>query len=406
MNDTKHDIEKIGEVSTRRTLKLGKTFSKVSTGITARSLKIFRKYFVNPMRAVEKDGGTKRLAISPPLTKDEAKKVIVKSREEGVLVCLKEMQPDGESGRGRSLFHQGQMAKHDFKAVKWKERSKHFKHFAPAAKLCTKLANHHTTLSNEDSKSEKDKRFIIICNESRLSFMNDRLQDIENYRIQKSKDNELEDINKDGIIDELDISNLHTYDMDMEPDKLESGKDYGSCMIRDYHENYCIQTVPKEEYCTIRKEMFNLRSHGAYVLNDSEVLLAFPKADLKEFLKYGSTAYPIHEYGKYGGNEINKESNHNNLISLEVEDTEEMDKLRNLYKDKDYIAVLNQDGSYSILVKEKDTESIVDMSKKKSSTASLLEEAREFMKQQEKEKTDNILPTLSLDSDKELEHDY
>ncbi len=65
-------------------------------------------------------------------------------------------------------------------------------------------------LSAADSKAAKDERFIIICNESRISFMNDRLEDIEKLRIQKKMNNELEDINKDGVIDERDILNLHS----------------------------------------------------------------------------------------------------------------------------------------------------------------------------------------------------
>lgn len=406
MNDTKHDIEKIGENSTRRSWKIGRFLTRISLAITARIYKVFRKYFTNPMRAIEKDGSTKRLAVSPPITKDEAKMVIAKAREEGVLVCLKEMQPDGDQGRGKSLFSQGRIAKHDIKAAKWKERSKAFKLIAPISKFSDKRADHHMKLSAADSKAAKDERFIIICNESRISFMNDRLEDIEKLRIQKKMNNELEDINKDGVIDERDILNLHSLDMELEPEELEPGRDYGSCMVRDYQSNFCTQTVPKDEYCSIRSEMFNMKSHGAFVLNDNRVLLAFPKDELKEYQRYGTTAYPIKEYGTQGGNAINSEKNNKNLISMKITDPESLDKFREKYEGHDYIAEHNSDGSCSIMVKEDETERMVELSAKKSATASLLEEAKNFVKEQTEEA---VLPMeeIELDLDQEeLELDY
>lgn len=404
MNDTKHDIEKIGDNSTRRGFKIGKIFTKISLAITAWIYKKFRKNFTNPMKAVKKDGSTKRLAVSPPLTKDEAKMVISKAREESILVCLKEMEPDGDHGRGKSLFRQGRIAKHDIKANKWKKRSKTFKRIPPISRFSNKRANHHMKVSAADNKAAKDERFIIICNESRISFMNDRLEDIEKLRIQKKMNNELEDINKDGVIDEKDISNLHTLDMELEPEELEHGRDYGSCMVRDYQSNYCIQTVPKDEYCSIRSEMFNMKSHGAYISGD-DVILAFPKDELKEYQRYGSSTYPINEYGSQGGNAISSERNHKNLISMKISDPDSLDKFREKYEGHDYIAVHNQDGSCSIMVKEDETERMVELSAKKSATASLLEEAKNFVEQTK----EAVLPAEDIDLDldqEELELDY
>ena len=217
--------------------------------------------------------------------------------------------------------------------------------------------------------------------------------------------NELEDINKDGVIDERDILNLHSLDMELEPEELEPGRDYGSCMVRDYQSNFCTQTVPKDEYCSIRSEMFNMKSHGAFVLDDNRVLLAFPKDELKEYQRY-CAAYPIKEYGTQGGNAINSEKNNKNLISMEITDPESLDKFREKYEGHDYIAEHNSDGSCSIMVKEDETERMVELSAKKSATASLLEEAKNFVKEQTEEA---VLPMeeIELDLDQEeLELDY
>ena len=84
--------------------------------------------------------------------------------------------------------------------------------------------------------------------------------------------NELDDINKDGVIDPKDYEPLVTRDVNLTPNQLNDvGKDYGTCMVKDYNRNYCLQRITKEEYCEIREALFDLPSHGACVLNDKEM---------------------------------------------------------------------------------------------------------------------------------------
>lgn len=383
MNDTKHDIEKIGESTSRKGGKALRFLTKWTGKMIQNVYRAWLKYFTNPTKAVEKDGATKRMAASPPLTKEEVKDVIAKAREEDVLVCVKEMQPDGDYGKGKSLHAQEKIAKKEIKARVWKERSKTYKKVPVLNKFCLDRANKFTELSKAENKLNTEKRYMVICNESRVTFMNDCLESIEKKRIQKLANNELEDIDKNGIVDQADAKDLHVYGMEIEPEELQAGRDYGSCRVNDYHSNFCTQVITKEEYCLVRREMFDMVSHGAYVLNDEQVLVAFPKEELSTYKQYGFAETAINEYGFNGGDKINSESNQNDLISMELEKFDDMKTLREKYVGKDYIAVHNPNGKISVLVKETDTERMVEIQRKKSTTSVLLQEAKEFMEKEQ-----------------------
>lgn len=397
--NAKHDLEHSSEKAVNVSAKGGKVISKLLTKLFLWVNRKYQKHFSSSMKALKKDGATKELSVSPPLTKSEAKELIAKARENDILLGVKKMQPDGEVGKNKSLNQQEKMAKNEIKYNKWNERRKTFKKIPLINAICESKAKNYKKLALEDNAKNKEERYVVICNKSRRPFLTEQLEILSKKRVERMASNELEDINKDGLIDPTDYE-LKSRDINLMPEELNKvGEDYGSCMVVDYRSNYCTQKISKLEYCEIREQLFELKSHGACVLNDKEVLVAISSDDLEEYKKFAPLDKPIKEFGEGGAKKIESVSNMNNIVHLEMANDKEFAIFKEKYKGKDFLAQHNPDGTINAMVREEDTKALVDDAKKKSSTADLLKEANEFAKNQE---TPEIEPEMELDEEVEV----
>lgn len=393
--NAKHDLEHSTEKAVNVSAKGGKITSKLLAKFLLWINKKYQKHFSSSMKALKKDGSTKELSVSPPLTKEEAKELITKARENDILLGIKKMQPNGEVGKNKSLNQQEKMAKNEIKYNKWNDRRKTFKKIPFINRLCESKADKFKKLALEDNAKSKEERYVVICNKSRRPFLTEQLELLSKKRVEKMASNELEDINQDGVVSPEDYELLKSRDINMKPEELDKiGEDYGSCMVRDYQSNYCTQKISKLEYCEIREQLFELKSHGACVLNDKEVLVAISADDLEEYKKFAPLDKTIKEFGEGGAKKIEAVSNMDNIIRLEMANDKEFAVFKEKYKGKDYLAQHNPDGTINAIVKEDDTKAMVNDVKKKSSTADLLKEANEFVNNKD---TPELEPEVELD---------
>lgn len=393
--NAKHDLEHSTEKAVNVSAKGGKITSKILAKFLLWINKKYQKHFSSSMKALKKDGATKELSVSPPLTKEEAKELITKARENDILLGIKKMQPNGEVGKNKSLNQQEKMAKNEIKYNKWNDRRKTFKKIPFINRLCESKADKFKKLALEDNAKSKEERYVVICNKSRRPFLTEQLELLSKKRVEKMASNELEDINQDGVVSPEDYELLKSRDINMKPEELDKiGEDYGSCMVRDYQSNYCTQKISKLEYCEIREQLFEFKSHGACVLNDKEVLVAISADDLEEYKKFAPLDKTIKEFGEGGAKKIEAVSNMDNIIRLEMANDKEFAVFKEKYKGKDYLAQHNPDGTINAIVKEDDTKAMVNDVKKKSSTADLLKEANEFANNKD---TPELEPEVELD---------
>lgn len=398
--NAKHDLEHSSEKAVAVSTKGSKVITKLFTRFLLWANRHYQKRFSSSMKALKKDGATRELSVSPALTKEEAKELITKARENGILLGVKKMQPDGEVGKNKSLNQQESMAKNEIKYNKWNEHRKTFNKIPIVKTICESKTNKYKRLALEDNAKSKEERYVVLCNKSHRPFLTEQLELLSKKRVEKMASNELDDINKDGVVSPQDYELMKSRDINMMPEALDKvGEDYGSCMVKDYHSNYCTQKISKLEYCEIRGQLFEFKSHGAYLLNDNEVLVAISSDDLDEYKKFAPLDKPIKEFGEGGAKRIESVSNMDNIIPLELANDKEFAIFKEKYRGKSYIAEHKPDGTISALVKEEETRAMVDNNKKKSSTADLLKEANEFAKQ---ESSKEIEPEMNLDEELDI----
>lgn len=438
--NAKHDLEHTAEKSVSMSAKI----SKISTILFGRFLikanRYYQKHFSSSMRALRKDGATKELCVSPPLTRAEVKQIITSCHENNILMGIKKMHPDGELSNNKSLYQQEKLAHNEIKYKKWDERRKATSKIKILNKICKyqadkyknisaynlKLSNrwlsfqektrkikslnkyckmkadNYKNIAIQEKTKDEEEQYVIIFNKSKLSFFNEQLAKIPPNRLKQETKSDLDGINKEEIIDDRNIEPMVSRGMNLSVNDLNKiGEDFGSCPVRDYSKNYCIQKITKEEYCEIREQLFELPSHGACVLNEKEMIIAIRSEDLDEYREYAPER-PIKEYGSSGGRAIESESNIHDIMELEINDIKRYKEFKETYSSKDYVAEIAPNGKTTILLKETDTKNLLEESKKKSKTEDLVKEANELA---EKSKTDKVVENVVLEQKEEQEID-
>lgn len=438
--NAKHDLEHTAEKSVSMSAKI----SKISTILFGRFLikanRYYQKHFSSSMRALRKDGATKELCVSPPLTRAEVKQIITSCHENNILMGIKKMHPDGELSNNKSLYQQEKLAHNEIKYKKWDERRKatskikilnkickyqadKYKNISaynlklsnrwlsfqektrkikPLNKYCKMKADNYKNIAIQEKTKDEEEQYVIIFNKSKLSFFNEQLAKIPPNRLKQETKSDLDGINNEKIIDDRNIESMVSRGMNLSVNDLNKiGEDFGSCPVRDYSKNYCIQKITKEEYCEIREQLFELPSHGACVLNEKEMIIAIRSEDLDEYREYAPER-PIKEYGSSGGRAIESESNIHDIMELEINDIKRYKEFKETYSSKDYVAEIAPNGKTTILLKETDTKNLLEESKKKSKTEDLVKEANELA---EKSKTDKVIENVALEQKEEQEID-
>lgn len=438
--NAKHDLEHTAEKSVSMSAKI----SKISTILFGRFLikanRYYQKHFSSSMRALRKDGATKELCVSPPLTRAEVKQIITSCHENNILMGIKKMHPDGELSNNKSLYQQEKLAHNEIKYKKWDERRKatskikilnkickhqtdKYKNISaynlklsnrwlsfqektrkikPLNKYCKMKADNYKNIAIQEKTKDEEEQYVIIFNKSKLSFFNEQLAKIPPNRLRQETKSDLDGINNEEIIDDRNIEPMVSRGMNLSVNDLNKiGEDFGSCPVRDYSKNYCIQKITKEEYCEIREQLFELPSHGACVLNEKEMIIAIRSEDLDEYREYAPER-PIKEYGSSGGRAIESESNIHDIMELEINDIKRYKEFKETYSAKDYVAEIAPNGKTTILLKETDTKNLLEESKKKSKTEDLVKEANELA---EKSKTDKVIENVALEQKEEQEID-
>lgn len=438
--NAKHDLEHTAEKSVSMSAKI----SKISTILFGRFLikanRYYQKHFSSSMRALRKDGATKELCVSPPLTRAEVKQIITSCHENNILMGIKKMHPDGELSNNKSLYQQEKLAHNEIKYKKWDERRKatskikilnkickyqadKYKNISaynlklsnrwlsfqektrkikPLNKYCKMKADNYKNIAIQEKTKDEEEQYVIIFNKSKLSFFNEQLAKIPPNRLKQETKSDLDGINNEEIIDDRNIEPMVSRGMNLSVNDLNKiGEDFGSCPVRDYSKNYCIQKITKEEYCEIREQLFELPSHGACVLNEKEMIIAIRSEDLDEYREYAPER-PIKEYGSSGGRAIESESNIHDIMELEINDIKRYKEFKETYSSKDYVAEIAPNGKTTILLKETDIKNLLEESKKKSKTEDLVKEANELA---EKSKTDKVIENVALEQKEEQEID-
>ena len=292
-------------------VKSSRTGAKGTLKYILKPLTIFGyHYFIEGIRAVQKDGQTKELEKITNLSYEETIKVMEKCQQDGIRVVATERtlsKENSEFGKKKSLYQQKRI-------TKYARRIKHLSNFkADHPKVAKFLQMDNLIKKNESKQKEeqikhKNKHYNVYFNKSKRDYMAARIADVIELRtgisqklFDETTGKAIENLQKEGKV-KLNSQQLEEFSKEFKLHEL------GSVGIEKFKTDYCIHELPFSAYMSIKDELEATDiQYAAKVTNsndDKEIVnIYMDNSDLERYCELGFNNYgKIRVYGSKNKN--------------------------------------------------------------------------------------------------------
>lgn len=365
-------------------------------------------YFVEGIRAVQKDGPTKELDKLTNLSYDETIRVMEKCQRDGIRVVASERKLDSDNsefGKKKSMYEQKNITKYVRRIKKMSNFKANHPKIAKYIGL-NKLIEITEHKQIEQVKNHKEKRFNIYFNKSKAAYMGDRIADILEYRMGVSKELFDKDI-KDAI------EEIREKGMDLNSQQLRDFSEkyklheMGEVEIEEFTNDYCIHELPFASFMNIEDELesTNIPYGVKTITNEDDEKIAhiyFENKHLERYNELGfNTVGQIHVYGKDNKNLQWNIKSKDEIISFTTKTGEQEKQTYEILSGKDYI-MKRQENECLWTVLKADLKELAEKEKKRDVVGEDLERLHTF---EELEKSVDNSPTIS-DNVKNIEVNF
>lgn len=398
----KSDAAQVYEGATRAT----KTGLKDTFKYLLKPLSIFGyHYFVEGIKAVQKDGPTKELEKLTNLSYDETIRIMQKCQKDGIRVVASERKlssQDSEFGKKKSLYEQKRITKY---ARKIKQLSDLKANYPKVTKFLglDLLIKKYQDKQNIQVEHHKNKYYNIYYNKSKAPYMADRIADLIEYRTGISQ--KLFDENTQSAIEELKKGgkSLNAEQLRSLSDKFKL-HDMGNVGIDNFKQDYCVHEMPFSSFMSIEDdlEVADIPYGIKVIKNEDEEKIANIYFENKHLERYSELGF--YDYGQiyvYGNNNKNLQwdiQSQEDLVSFKSKTGDEEKQIYSTLSGKNYI-MKRQENECLWTVAKADLKELAEKEKKRDVVGEELERLHIF---EQLEKDANNSPTIS-ENPKEIE---
>ena len=392
--NNKSDAAQVYESATRAT----KVGIKDSFKYLLKPLTIFGyHYFVEGIRAVQKDGPTKELEKITNLSYDETIRIMEKCQKDGVRVVASERKlttEDSEFGKKKSMFQQKRITRY---ARRIKKLSNFKAEYPKLAKLLylDALIKMNEEKQNIQVEAHKNKYYNIYFNKSKTAYMGDRLEDLIEYRTGISK--KLFDENTQAAIEEIrkeGTMNLNSQEL-LQKANMFKLHDIGEVPVSKFKQDYCIHEIGFSAFLNMQTdlEVADIPYGIKVITNDENQKVAnvyFENIHLERYSELGfSSLGQIHVYGNNNKNLQWNINSQDEIISFKTKIGEQERQTYETLSGKNYI-MKRQDNECVWTVFREDLKDIVEKEKKRDVVNEDLERLNMLEELQKQEITPNV----------------
>ena len=400
----KSDATQVYEGATRAS----KTGLKDTFKYLLKPLTIFGyHYFVEGIKAVQKDGPTKELEKITNLSYDETIRIMQKCQKDGVRVVASERKlsaDDDEFGKKKSMYQQKRI-------TKYSRRIKALSNIKANYPKVSKLLHLDTFIKiNEEKQKEKveshkNRHYNIYFNKSKAPYMGDRIADLIEYRTGVSK--QLFDKDTQEAIEQFKKNGLNMNSQQLK-DLADKYKihDVGNVAISDFKKDYCIHEIPLATYINIKDdlEVADIPFGMKWVTNENNERIANIYFENKHLERYSELGFSdIGQIRVFGNDDKNMQWNINSQDELMTFTTKTGEQERQTYESlsgKNYI-MKRQENECLWTVFKSDIKELAEKEKKRNVVNEDIERLHTF---EELEK--QIEDTPKVTEDKNIEIDF
>ena len=401
----KSDAAQVYEGATRAT----KTGIKDSFKYLLKPLSIFGyHYFLEGIKAVQKDGPTKELEKLTNLSYDETIRIMQKCQNDGIRVVASERKlstEDSEFGKKKSLYEQKRITRYARKIKQLSDLKAHFPKATKFIKLDSVIKKYQDK-QNTEVKHHKNKYYNIYYNKSKAPYMADRIADLIEYRTGISQ--KLFDENTQSAIDQLRNGgkSLNSEQLRNLSDKFKL-HDMGNVGIDKFKQDYCVHEMPFSSFMSIEDdlEVADIPYGIKIIENEDEEKIANIYFENKHLERYNELGF--NDYGQmyvYGNNNKNFQWNiqsQEELVSFKSKTGNEEKQIYSTLSGKNYI-MKRQENECFWTVAKADLKELAEKEKKRDVVGEELERLHIF---EQLEKDANNSPTIA-ENPKEIEVNF
>lgn len=401
----KSDAAQVYEGATRAT----KTGIKDSFKYLLKPLSIFGyHYFLEGIKAVQKDGPTKELEKLTNLSYDETIRIMQKCQNDGIRVVASERKlstEDSEFGKKKSLYEQKRITRYARKIKQLSDLKAHFPKATKFIKLDSVIKKYQDK-QNTEIKHHKDKYYNIYYNKSKAPYMADRIADLIEYRTGISQ--KLFDENTQSAIEQLRNGgkSLNSEQLRNLSDKFKL-HDMGNVGIDKFKQDYCVHEMPFSSFMSIEDdlEVADIPYGIKIIENEDEEKIANIYFENKHLERYNELGF--NDYGQmyvYGNNNKNFQWNiqsQEELVSFKSKTGNEEKQIYSTLSGKNYI-MKRQENECFWTVAKADLKELAEKEKKRDVVGEELERVHIF---EQLEKDANNSPTIA-ENPKEIEVNF
>lgn len=301
-------------------------------------------YFVEGIKAVQKDGPTKEVEKITNLSYDETIRVMEKCQKDGIRVVASERRlstENNEFSKKKSLFQQKRITKYARRIKMLSDFKAHFPRVAKAINL-NKFIKSNEEKQSKQIKSHQNKRYNIYFNKSKQSYMGERIADIIEYRTTISKDlfddstqAAIEGIKKEGMT--LNAQQLKDLSEKFHLHEI------GEVGIEEFTKDYCIHSMPFSTFMGIEDDLEVADiPYGMKVITDDEdkqiANIYFENKHLERYSELGfNSGGQIRVYGSDNKNMQWNINSQDEIISFKTKTGDEEKQTYSTLSGKNYI---------------------------------------------------------------------
>lgn len=373
----KSDATQVYEGATKST----KTGMKGTFKYLLKPLTIFGyHYFIEGIRAVQKDGPTKELEKITNLSYEETIKVMEKCQKDGIRVVATERSLSNENsefGKKKSLYQQKKITKY---ARRIKEMSNIKVDYPNIAKILhiDFLIKKNEEKQKEEQIKHKNKHYNVYFNKSKRDYMAARIADVIELRTGISQ--ELFNETTQSAIKNMNKEEKMTLNTQQLQELSEKFKfhEMGNVEIEKFKKDYCIHEIPFSAYMSIKDdlEVADIQYGIKVIKNNDDKEIAniyMNNNDLERYCELGFNSYgQIRVYGSENKNLQWSINSQDELVTFKTNIGEDERKTYSKLSGKNYV-MKRQDNECLWTVLKTDLEELVEIEKKRDVVSEELE---------------------------------
>lgn len=367
-------------------------------------------YFIEGIKAVQKDGPTKELEKITNLSYDETIRIMEKCQKDGVRVVATERKlsaEDSEFGKKKSMYQQKRITKYSRRIKTLSNIKANYPRVSKFLKL-NSLIKSNEAKQKAQIEEHKNKHYNIYFNKSKAGYMGNRIADLIEYRTGISQ--ELFDENTQTAIEEIKKDGLNMNSQQLK-DLSEKFKihEIGNVGTDEFKKDYCIYEMPFESFMNIIDylEVCDIPYGMNIMANDEKEKIANIYFENKHLERYNELGFnDIGQIRVFGNNNKNLQWNvksQDELVSFKTKTGEEEKQTYSSLSGRNYI-MKRQEEECLWTVFKSDLKELAEKEKKRNVVHEELEKLQIFEKLENQiENTPAVSENIEINFDSEKE---